>query len=93
MSMERESSNIPLKVENLCFKYKKNSDNNIINNLSFTLTKGEKFLVVGQNGIGKSTLLKLIIGQLSPDSGDIELGIKKDIMLKNMNCWIITKIL
>lgn len=79
MSMERESSNIPLKVENLCFKYKKNSDNNIINNLSFTLTKGEKFLVVGQNGIGKSTLLKLIIGQLSPDSGDIELGIKTDI--------------
>lgn len=79
MSMERESSNIPLKVENLCFKYKKNSDNNIINNLNFTLTKGEKFLVVGQNGIGKSTLLKLIIGKLSPDLGNIELGTKTDI--------------
>ena len=79
MSMERESSNIPLKVENLCFKYKKNSDDNIIDNLSFTLTKGEKFLVVGQNGIGKSTLLKLIIGQLLPDLGNIELGTKTDI--------------
>lgn len=79
ISMERESSNIPLKVEQLNFKYKKNSGNNIINNLSFTLTKGEKFLVVGQNGVGKSTLLKLIIGQLLPDSGDIELGTKTDI--------------
>ena len=35
------------------------------------LTRGEKFLIVGENGIGKSTLLKLIVGQLKPDEGSI----------------------
>jgi ATP-binding cassette subfamily F protein 3 len=79
MSVNRDGSSIPLKVENLKFKYNKSSDRNIIDNLSFCLNKGEKFLIVGQNGIGKSTLLKLIIGQLTPDSGKIELGNRTDI--------------
>lgn len=79
MNIARESSAIPLKVSNLYFKYKKNSQSNIIDNLSFQLAKGEKFLIVGQNGVGKSTLLKLIIGQLTPDAGRIELGSKTDI--------------
>ena len=79
MNVERESNNIPLRVQHLCFKYNKASDNNIIDDLSFELTRGEKFLIVGQNGIGKSTLLKLIIKQLIPDSGTVELGSKTDI--------------
>lgn len=79
MNIARESSAVPLKVSNLCFKYKKNSQHNIIDNLSFQLAKGEKFLIVGQNGVGKSTLLKLIVGQLTPDVGKIELGSKTDI--------------
>lgn len=78
IKMNRSGSNIPLRVENLCFKYDKESENNIINNLTFDLSKGEKFLIVGENGIGKSTLLKLIIGQLKPDSGNITLGNQTD---------------
>jgi ATP-binding cassette subfamily F protein 3 len=39
--------------------------------LSLQLTRGEKFLIVGENGIGKSTLLKLIVGQLYPDEGSV----------------------
>jgi len=79
MNMDRESSNIPLKVSNLFFKYDKTLDKNIINNLSFELSKGEKFLIVGENGVGKSTLLKLIVGVLKPDDGTIYIGNKTDI--------------
>ena len=79
MVSARESSNMPLKVEDLCFRYDKSSSHNIIDHLSFELFKGEKFLIVGENGIGKSTLLKLIVGQLTPDSGEIIVPNKTDI--------------
>ncbi len=42
--------------------------------LSFSLTRGERFLIVGENGVGKSTLLRLIVGQLSPHEGSIILS-------------------
>lgn len=79
INVDRKDSNIPLAINNLNFRYDKNSKKNIINNLSFELNKGEKFLIIGQNGVGKSTLLKLIVGQLTPDSGVIKKGIKTDI--------------
>lgn len=46
----------------------------IINNLNLSLTKGEKVAVTGCNGIGKSTLLKTIMGIIQPLSGRVELG-------------------
>ena len=79
MNIDRESSNIPLKINDISFRYDKSSTNDIIHKLSFELTKGEKFLIVGENGVGKSTLLKLIVGQLNPDSGTIIVGNKTDI--------------
>ena len=79
ININRESNNIPVKVENLSFKYDKNQNKNIIDNLNFELLKGEKFLIVGENGVGKSTLLKLLVGELKPDSGTIMIGNKTDI--------------
>ena len=79
MEMLRESNNFPLKVNDLSFKYNKESSHDIIHNLSFELKKGEKFLIVGENGVGKSTLLKLIVGQLIPNKGTIQIGNKTDI--------------
>ena len=73
VEIETKSSIIPLKIKNLYFKYDKNY---IIHNLSFEIERGEKFLVVGQNGVGKSTLLKLIVDKLKPNSGEILLGTK-----------------
>ena len=78
LEMNRDSNAMPLKVENLSFKYNSSSPL-ILNNISFSLNKGEKFLVVGENGVGKSTLLKLIMGILTPISGKIEIGSKTDI--------------
>lgn len=72
----KESTKYPLKIKNLSFAYNKNSKKQLINNLNLTLTRGEKFLITGKNGVGKSTLLKLIIGQLTPSKGEIEIGKK-----------------
>lgn len=79
MDMNRTSSDIPLKIKKVCFRYDKSTNDNIIDNLTLDVYKGEKILIVGENGVGKSTLLKLIIGQLIPDSGEIYLGNKTDI--------------
>ncbi len=79
VKISRESSNTPLQVKNLCFRYDKDSRHNIINNVSFDIYRGEKFLIVGENGAGKSTLMKLIFGLLRPDSGTINIGSKTDI--------------
>ncbi len=79
VKMNRESTNNPLIIKDLCFKYNKNSNKNIINHLSFSISKGEKFLIVGENGVGKSTLLKLIVGKLEADNGKIIFGTKTDL--------------
>lgn len=67
-----KSGKIPLEVKHLTFHYP--SKNNLYNNLSFQMTRGEKFLIVGENGIGKSTLLKLIMEKLTPIKGEIIYG-------------------
>ncbi|MGN1338233.1 MAG: ribosomal protection-like ABC-F family protein [Candidatus Coprovivens sp.] len=68
---------VPLKVENLKFGY--NNDNVLFDNLTFDLGRGEKFLIVGENGVGKSTLLKLIMDYLKPNSGEIVINDKTEI--------------
>ncbi len=77
--MNQEESKQPLKITDLSFKYDKRASKNIINHLYFELTAGEKFLIIGENGVGKSTLLKLIMGILKPDSGEIKFGNKTNL--------------
>ena len=51
----------------------------ILNSVSFTLNPAERVGLVGANGVGKSTLLKLIVGHLTPDAGSIKLAADTDI--------------
>lgn len=66
----------PIEVKNLVFGY---NNNLLYDNLSFTLNRGERILVVGENGIGKTTLLKLIMNILKPISGRIVINDKTNI--------------
>ncbi len=48
--------------------------NILFKNLSFQLNKGDRVAILGPNGIGKTTLLKIVLGRLNPSSGSIKLG-------------------
>ena len=56
--------NISYQIQDLC----------LIKDFSLTVYKGDKIALVGPNGIGKSTLLKLLLGELSPQKGAVKLG-------------------
>ena len=71
------SYSIPIKCNNLTFGYDEN--NLLYENLNFDLSRGEKLLIVGENGIGKTTLLKLIMGFLTPLEGTIQITDKTQI--------------
>lgn len=77
MKINRPSYSIPIKCNNLTFGY--DEENLLYENLNFDLFRGEKLLVVGENGIGKTTLLRLIMGYLKPLEGNIEITEKTDI--------------
>ena len=77
MKINRPSYSIPIKCNNLTFGY--DEENLLYENLNFDLSRGEKLLVVGENGIGKTTLLRLIMGYLNPIEGNIEITEKTDI--------------
>ena len=59
-----------LKINNLSFKYNK-SENFVIQNLNLEINKGDKIGIIGESGVGKSTLIDIILGLLSPTSGKI----------------------
>ncbi|UOQ49096.1 ABC-F family ATP-binding cassette domain-containing protein [Gracilibacillus caseinilyticus] len=72
-SIERRSGNDVLKINDLAFRYHAASSDTF-SNLQLHIERGDSVALVGPNGVGKSTLLKTIIGQLDPASGEIQLG-------------------
>ncbi|MCK5219992.1 MAG: ABC-F family ATP-binding cassette domain-containing protein [Candidatus Aminicenantes bacterium] len=65
-----------MSMNEVCFKYK---DDWVLNNLNLKITKGERIALIGENGCGKTTLAKLISGELSPQKGEIIKGERTDI--------------
>ena len=68
--MARTPSRFIVEAKDLVIGY----DSPLTKPVSFTLERGEKVAIVGTNGLGKTTLLKTILGQLKPISGQVELG-------------------
>ncbi len=60
-----------LEVNNLCKAF---GDKTLIDNLSFSVPKGSIVGIIGGNGAGKTTFLRMLVGTEKPDSGTIELG-------------------
>jgi ATPase subunit of ABC transporter with duplicated ATPase domains len=59
-----------VEVENLSFGYEPGQK--IIKKLTVTFDAGDRVAIIGENGVGKTTLLKLLIGELTPDSGTVK---------------------
>lgn len=49
-------------------------EHQLIRDFSFTLTRGDKVGIIGPNGCGKTTLIRLLLGELEPDSGSVTRG-------------------
>lgn len=62
---------IALRAQNLSLSY---GENRVLDRFSIEVQRGDKIGVIGNNGAGKTTLIKLLAGQLQPDSGSILLG-------------------
>ncbi len=60
-----------LQIENLGFSY---GDKNILSDVNLKVFRGERIGIIGPNGIGKSTLLKILAGELEPQEGFIHFG-------------------
>lgn len=70
-TINKQSGNDVLRVEKLSTGY---GDTAILSNIDLDIKRGESVALIGPNGVGKSTLLKTIVGQLSPLSGSIQFG-------------------
>lgn len=67
------SGKLVAELENVTKAY---GNRTLINNFSTRILRGDKIGLLGPNGIGKTTLLKLILGEIEADSGNIERGTK-----------------
>ena len=67
----RPSGRTVLIVKNVSKKF---GGTEVLKNISFEIQRGEKVAIIGPNGIGKSTLLKIILAQISVDQGSYEWG-------------------
>ena len=67
------SGKLVAELENVSKAY---GNRTLINNFSTRILRGDKIGLLGPNGIGKTTLLKLILGDIEADSGNVERGTK-----------------
>lgn len=69
------SGNLVAQLEDVCFAHHDGESSvDILRNFSTTIMRGDKVGVIGSNGCGKTTLLRILLGKLEPDSGRVRLG-------------------
>lgn len=64
----QRTSEIPLQAKDILISF---NDNTILSDVSLTIRRGERIALYGPNGAGKSTFIKILMGRLKPDTGEI----------------------
>ena len=83
-------NNVILRFDGVTYEYVEKKP--VLDEASFSVREGSKLTLMGQNGAGKSTMFKLILGELKPKSGQIHLkdgakiGIGKQVMSEDDKC-------
>ncbi|EMF8901379.1 ABC transporter ATP-binding protein [Vibrio parahaemolyticus] len=70
------SGKIVFEAENVSFAY---DGKQIVDNFSFNIMRGDRIALIGPNGCGKSTVLKLLLGQIEAQSGRLHCGTKLEV--------------
>lgn len=83
-----------VRLENVCFAY---GEKSVLSDFSFTMRTGERVRIIGNNGAGKTTVLKLISGILQPSAGYIKVSgkvayLNQDLSLLNPNKSVVENI-
>ena len=71
LDISKESGKDVLTVHNLAKSF---DEKHLFSNINFEIKRGERVAIIGDNGTGKTTLLKIINGLLSPDAGEVIYG-------------------
>ena len=70
------SGKIVIEAEDVCYAY---DTQPIVENFSITIMRGDKLGLLGPNGVGKTTLLRLLLGEIKPQKGTIKHGTRLEI--------------
>ncbi|MEO1269569.1 MAG: ABC-F family ATP-binding cassette domain-containing protein [Myxococcota bacterium] len=71
LAPRRSTGRVVVEVEGISKAF---GDKQVLHNVSLQLGRSERMAIIGPNGIGKSTLLKIMMGKLEPDAGQVEWG-------------------
>ena len=87
--LKKLSFNSSIILKNISYRYNEGRDY-VFNNLNLKINKNEKIGIIGDSGIGKTTLLDILVGLINPDSGDILIDdekINKKYPLNKVSNW------
>ncbi len=76
IQQSERSGKIVIEAENISYAY---DEQPIVKDFSITIMRGDKIGLLGPNGVGKTTLLRLLLGELEPQSGRLKHGTRLDI--------------
>ena len=71
-----QSGKLIFEAEDVSLRF---GENTVISDLSTTILRGDRIGIIGPNGVGKSTLIKVLLGELEPSSGQVRRGTRQQV--------------